>query len=258
VPTYDTDVYHMIHIRLVKQAFREVGVKINYISYDTFRDPRKSAAALSDLNGLLLDKIYMDEHTLPQFQKFCHPIVLVGTNSIEDSLLVSQVMTDWKAGFVRLQPLVDPFKRILILTGGHPNAVAQESMIRNVFTRHEIETVMFPCSNPQLQAFKYFLGHRTGYEDTVIFSLSGFFSQGLLDAFGTATLPAVIECDNMEKYLTEQSNNAVFTAIDAMLEMTYYKAIELLSRQIQQKENNRQILMIPPDLIFRKSFVNNQ
>lgn len=252
---FKNDEVALRHTRLVKRAFREADLDFHPVAYDSLLEPAKVETELKQLDGLLLSSGYVDDRTLPLFRNLKKPVVLVRKEALEDQLLVHQVMTDWEQILTDLIPDVKPFRRLLILSAGHGNVRYMESLIRKVYPEHDIQTVIFSYPDLSRESYRYFLRHRTGYENTLIFSSSNLFSESLRSAFGTHPLPALIELDNLEKYLPNAKSNSVFTAIDHEYEQIYAKALDLLKKQIFHNDGCRYIIRVRPRLIIRKSFV---
>ena len=243
------------HTRLLKNVFREKGMEFHSVAYQTLCHPEKGEKELNRLDALLLWKGCLDQKTLPLFRKFSKPIVMIRYDDIEVRLPVHQVMTDWEQILLALLQDIKPFRRLLILTANHRNAQYQESLIRKIFPEHDIQTVAFTYPDLSLKSYRYFLRHRTGYEHTLIFSLSNTFSESVRRAFGTSPLPALIELDNLEKYMPDSKTNSVFTAVDHEYELIYTKALDLLKKLVSRNEGCRYIIKIRPKLSVRKSFV---
>ena len=254
-PPYASD-FDKMHVNWSVSAFKKLNLTPRYISYDELVDPERAETAFSQINALLLQGNYIDERTLPQLKKFQGPIVIVNIYFPAETFLVSQVFPDFEAALRDLEPDIRKFKRLLIFSAGHNNAVQQEKLIRKIFSGKKIETVLIRVEQPNcfLKSFRYFLARQTGYEDALLIMLSGWFSTGLKEAFGTKPLPCVLEIDNFEACLPDAEQNAVFTAIEPRFQECYIEGLKLLKSQLENQSSDRRIVMVKPEIIIRKSF----
>lgn len=251
----DTDEFQKIHACCLQAAFAAEGLEPCFISYSTLINPDTAHTAFAGLDALLLSESYIDDRTVPQLESFPGPVVIINSNALEDRLLASQVLPDYEVILKKLEPELRKFKRILILSANHLNASILEKKIRKILSGMHIETITIESPIAQLNAYKFFLNYRTGYEETLILSLSGYITLGLRDAFANSPLPAVMEFDNLEKYRLDSEHDGAITAIDPMLETCYSEAVQLVKQLVEKKDSSRHIVMVRPGLTVRKSFV---
>lgn len=244
-----------MNARSLKKFFREQQIEPVYIPYDSLLDPDSAGEIFRGINALLLDGAYVDGRTLPQLKLFPGPIALTKLLFPIDSLPVSQVLPDCEVALLELEDDIRRFRKVIIFSAGHPNALRQEKMIRKILSGMKVETVVIGNSNVYASAYRYFLKHKTGYEDVLLIMLSGLFSAGLRNAFGTDPLPQILEVDNWEASLADPEHNSIFTAIDPRLTDCFQTAVSLLKRLVTEKDSSRHIIFVKPRIVVRKSFL---
>lgn len=245
------------NLRALNRFLRNEQIIPRYIDYEELMHPERAEAVFSQINALLLLGAYIDPVTIPQLKKFTGPIAVTEAYYSTEPLLFHQILPDFAAAFQELEPDIRKFERLIIFTAGHPNAIRQEQLIRQMFSDMRIETVPISVgkSDRILNPYRYFLHHKTGYDGALLIMLSGYFSAGLRNAFGTLPMPPVLEIDNFEKSFPDPDQNAIFTSIEPHWVECYIESIKLLKQQITHPSNRRYQIMIKPEIIVRKSFI---
>jgi DNA-binding transcriptional regulator YhcF (GntR family) len=252
---FEEDIFRLKHFELANKKFKEHNLDVHHISYATLQNKEKCEELFSSLDGLLVKADYCDSKTLPQLQKFNKPIVVIDELLFVTELLSCQVTIDWLHALDALEDSISKYKKLLILSADHLKAQGKAKYLIDKFPNKEITVEILRDKNAQLAAFKYFLKNNNIPKDTLVIALSGWYSQGLRDAYSDdEKLPAVIEFDNLEKYLPGGEQTAVFTSIDCMLEEIYNRSVNLLCEQITNNDLSRHIIEIPAKVIFRKTF----
>ena len=185
------------------------------------------------------------ERDLPHEQlplQFNGRIVIVGDTHIVDRLPCSQVIPDYTDALRKLSMKydLDFYKRILILSAGHPNAVASERQIREILpnlgvSAEKIESLNLPCVNnlsAQMAALRHFSSSIPDFANTLLISLSDYFSRGIREVFREREeeMPDLLSIDNLEDYDTAQEEKSFLTAIDRRLPDIYEEGVRLLTR----------------------------
>lgn len=252
-----TSHFILMEQRSFKNMFRDDDFSLQPLSYEELQTPE----FYSSVNALLLGNEYLDDKTLPQLKNFPGPVVLVGFSpavNTRKEFFCSIVLPDYELLLRELAEDIRSFPKLLIFSAGHPNARYQEKIIRKVFCDMPIETVYLSEKHPEANAFSYFSHHKSGYEDTLLLMLSGYFSQALRAAFGTQDLPQILEFDNFEKYQDEATEKTVFTAVDSCLPELRNQGVQLLKSCHQNGSNCRHIIYVKPKLVIRQTFIPKQ
>ncbi len=257
---------------LLESAFRhlqdylaERDIELHIVPYHELRHKAQAEKRLKHLNGLLLSSAYVDDATRPALWQFSGRIVIVGDTHIIDRLPCSQIIPDYTDALRKLSMKydLDFYKRILILSAGHPNAVASERQIREILpilgvSAEKIESLNLPCVNnlsAQMAALRHFSSSIPDFANTLLISLSDYFSRGILEVFRgrEEEMPDLLSIDNLEDYDTAQEEKSFLTAIDRRLPDIYEEGVRLLTRLITEKDECSYLVRIPARLVVRNS-----
>ena len=245
------------------EHFTELGLEPRFIPYHTLQRRVLAERRLKDANGLLIDVSFIDNDTIGVLWDYPGRIVVTGNSYVFEDLACSQVIpdfTDPMIEFNRIYPFAG-YGRIIIVRAGHRNSCATEKSIRNILTRFEvperrIETVSFDVVGtiqPYLKAFRHFSQYDR-LDNTLILSMSEYFSQGIREAFsGKAVMPDILSIDNLEGYVKSSDGKPYFTSIDRQQALIDCKALDLLLRQLEEPDGELPIIRIPAKLILRSS-----
>ena len=245
------------------EHFTELGIEPRFIPYHTLQRRVLAERRLKDANGLLIDVSFIDRDTIGVLWDYPGRIVVTGNCYVFEDLACSQVIpdfTDPMLEFDRIYPF-GGYDRIIIVRAAHRNACATEKSIRNILARLEvperrIETVSFDVIGtiqPYLKAFRHFSQYDRP-DNTLILSMSEYFSQGIREAFsGKAVMPDILSIDNLEGYVKPTDGKPYFTSIDRQQALIDCKALDLLLRQLEEPDGELPIIRIPAKLILRSS-----
>ena len=245
------------------EHFTELGIEPRFIPYHTLQRRVLAERRLKDANGLLIDVSFIDPDTIGVLWDYPGRIVVTGNCYVFEDLACSQVIpdfTDPMLEFDRIYPFAG-YDRIIIVRAAHRNSCATEKSIRNILARLEvperrIETVSFDVIGtiqPYLKAFRHFSQYGRP-DNTLILSMSEYFSQGIREAFsGKAAMPDILSIDNLEGYVKPTDGKPYFTSIDRQQALIDCKALDLLLRQLEEPDGELPIIRIPAKLILRSS-----
>ena len=245
------------------EHFTELGIEPRFIPFHTLHRRVLAERRLKGANGLLIDVSFIDRDTLGILWDYPGRIVVTGNCYVFEDLACSQVIpdfTDPMIEFNRIYPF-SGYDRIIIVRAAHLNARATEKSIRNILARFEvpesgIETVSFDTVGtiqPYLKAFRHFSQYDR-LDNTLILSMSEYFSQGIREAFsGKAVMPDILSIDNLEGYVRQTEGKPYFTSIDRQQALIDCKALDLLLRQLEEPDGELPIIRIPARLILRSS-----
>ena len=105
-----------------------------------------------------------------------------------------------------------------------------------------------------MAALRYFSGLRENLRNTLVLSLSGYFSIGMREVFRNAEdMPDILNFDNLEEYAEPPPERPFFTAVDYRMPDIYQAGAELLTHQITEQDERNQIIQIPARLVVRDS-----
>ena len=259
-----TDIIQAAAAKRLQEHLTQTGVEQHIISYHELRHPELVERKLDALNGLLISAAFIDEVTRPVLWRFKGRIVVFANTYIMDRLPCSQVIPDYTRALTEFTEKYDPerYERIQILSAGHPNAVASERNIRNILqclgvSAGKIETLNLKGINnlsAQMAALRYFSGLREDLRNTLVLSLSGYFSIGMREVFrNTEEMPDILSFDNLEEYAEPSPERPFFTAVDCRMPDIYQAGADLLTHQITEQDERNQIIQIPARLVVRDS-----
>lgn len=249
--------------RLMKRM-TELGIEPLIMPYHTFRYPALAEHKLRKTNGLLIDAAFIDEITIKQLWEYQGKIVVIGNHYIVDQFPCSQIIPDYTAPLMEFDRIyhIARYSRILILAAMHNNARRSAiSLVRILkglkIPAEKIENILLNAPNSinaYLTACRYFKEHRISPGDTLILSLSEYFSQGIREAFAeSAGMPDILNFDNLEDYQLDPGQKPYFTSVDRQMDLLCEKALDLLLDQLRHPESKQQVIYIPARLVLRQS-----
>lgn len=220
---------------------------------------------LAKLNGLLVFKSFVDQYTRPILKKFRGKIVLVEHDSSTKVLNVNQVIPDYQPALAELACHCNllAYEKFLIVRAGHENALATEQEIRVFLSEmdlpsQKISTLELSSKNPEMGAFLHFHETSEDWRNTLLISLSGYYSQGIYHALqNRENRPDILSFDNLEDYADlKYLKEPFFTAIDRSFARVFRTGAELLLKQVMEDDDRRVIIKVPARLVVRQSIAN--
>lgn len=217
---------------------------------------------LAKLNGLLVSKSFLDQHTIRTLERFPGKIVLVDHVSPEDELAVSQVVPNYIPSLEDFTALYDlsAYDQILFVRAGHSNALETEQECRAFLAKAEypgnkIRSLELSSKNPEMNAFLHFRETNEDLRNTLLISLSEYYSQGIFHALQDGlNFPDILSFDNMEDYADSESNKeSFFTSIDRSFPRIFRTAAELLLRLVVDDDDRLITIKVPTRLVVRHS-----
>lgn len=256
----------------VRKLFRELDkldAPPQIIGYHELRNPETAMQRLKDINGLIVHDSFMDDHTCEVLNKLNIPIVRIGQAlpkySVFSSSEVVQFFDPALKEFARYCNLKS-YRKIMIVHTMHWNSVKLAKEIRHFLHNCQldncVETVSLdkgPWSNAELQAFCHFQKPENAVpDDTLIISLSGYFSRGICRALaGKGELPDILSIDNLDGYeKCTFFEEPYLTAIDRNMGRIFQEAARLIYEQVKSGDERKVIVKIPARLVIRKSIRN--
>ena len=108
--------------------------------------------------------------------------------------------------------------------------------------------------NAYLQAGSHFSRYHDFPDNTLIVSLSEFFSQAIRAFFSNrGKMPDILNFDNMESYQNNPETVPYFTSIDWQFGLMACRALDLLCSQLDHPKGEQTSLRIPAKLVIRQS-----
>ena len=245
------------------EHFTELGIEPQFITYHTLRRRVLAERRLKEANGLLIDSSFIDSETIRVLWDYPGRIVVIGNSYVFEDLACSQVIPDFTdplIEFNRIYPF-SRYDRIIIVEATHLNSQASAKSIRNILARldvaaQRIETVTFNVTGP-IQPYLKASRHFSQYDrldNTLILSMSEYFSQGIREAFsGKTVMPDILSIDNFEDYVKPADGKPYFASIDRQQGLIDCKALDLLLHQLEEPDGALPIIRIPAKLILRSS-----
>ena len=246
------------------EHFTELDIKPVLIPFHILRHFPLAKWELRKTNGLLIDASFIDSDTLKILWDYPGRIVITGSSCIENRLPCSQVIPDFTEPlleFDRVSPFA-AYDKILLLSAGHANSVAVAHTVRQILDRlqiaeEKIEEVKLEASgavSAYLRASRYFAQCGKLPENTLIVSLSEYFSQAVRETFADrASMPDILNFDNMEGYQKKTEKSPFFTSIDRRMGLTTCRALDLLCEWLKNPKQEQTILRVPAELVIRES-----
>ncbi len=259
-----TDIIQCAAAKEVQEHLTRAELEPLILSYHELRHPALAEKKLSHLNGLLISATFIDDATRPVLWKFRGKIVVIASTYIMERLPCSQVIPDYTRALTEFSEKYDleKYRKILILSAGHPNAVASERNIRNLLqclgvSLGKVETLNLKGINnlsAQMAALRYFSSLKEDLKDTLILSLSEYFSIGMREVFRNAgEMPDILSFDNLEGYMEPPPEKPFFTAVDCRMPEIYKAGADLLRNLITKQDSCNYIIQIPARLVVRDS-----
>ena len=246
------------------EHFGRLDIKPVLIPFHTLRHSTLARRELRGTNGLLIDAAFIDGDTLKNLWDYPGRIVIIGNSYIESRLPCSQVIPDFAGPlleFDRLSPFA-AYDKILLLSANHSNSVAGVQAIRLVLERlriaeekiEEIRLETFGAVSAYMRASRYFARCGKLPENTLIVSMSEYFSQAAREALADhGSMPDILSIDNMEGYRKNPDEPPFFTSIDRRMGVAACRALDLLCEWLKDPKREQAILRIPTELIIRRS-----
>ena len=253
----------------VRKLFNELD-KLNsspqIIGYHELCNPEIAMQRLKNINGLIVHDSFFDDNTCEVLNKLNIPIVRIGQAlpkySAFSSSEVVQFFDPALKEFAQYCKL-ESYKKIFIVHTSHWNSAKLAREIRhflhNCKLDNIIETVTLdkaPWNNAELQAFCFFQQtDKSMWDDSLIISLSGYFSRGICRALsGKGELPDILSIDNLDSYeKCSFFGEPYLTAIDRNMGRIFREAARLIYDQVKSGDERKVIIKIPAKLAIRKS-----
>ena len=244
--------------------FSELGIEPVLISYYELRHPHIAGQKLRKTNGLLIHSSFFDEFTWKLLWDYSGGIVVFGKTYFDNQIPYTQVFPDFTA------PLLDfdRFKRfgnydkILIVRAEHSNSLMAAETVQCILKRlkvpeKKIEEIRFNTVgsiNAYIRVSRYFSKYRDLPVNTMIVSMSEYFSQAIREVFSNAgKMPDILNFDNMESYQNNPETTPYFTSIDWQMGLMACCALDLLCSQLDHPKGEQTSLRIPAKLVIRES-----
>ena len=255
---------------LLLKHFAEINIEPEIIPYHILCNPRLAEKRLRNINGLLIDASCIDEKTLPVLWGYRGRIVAAGNLYMVDELPCSQVLPDYTHAMLKFHEAVDfaHYSRILVISAEHRNSVAcAESVCRILnglqIPEEKIEIQYLPTAN---SASACWTGLRCFSEDqkldrnTLIISMSDYFSQGISGAFrDRECVPDILSFDNLDAYDSSfNSSSPWLGSIDRCHGTVWKTALDLLCSQVRSQSEQFHIIKVPAGLVMRNNIKNNK
>lgn len=246
------------------EYLHSLNIEPRILPYQALSNPLRAEKILANSNGLLLDASFVDSQTLQPLWNYKGKIVVTGNLYSVDELPCSQVIPDLSeplTEFNELCPLSE-YRQIILLEAKHRNSTAAAQSVRSILnclgiSEEQLTVVQLPVPNSSTafwSAARYFSDKKDLDENTLILSLSDYFSLGIREAYHDMPhSPDILSFDNLEQYDDSFSGTPCLCSIDYQWNKIYQKAVELLCRQLNEKDPCFQLIKVPAKLIMRKS-----
>ena len=260
-------ILHDASFRLLKH-FSELGIEPVLISYYELRHPDIAWQKLRKVNSLLIHASFFDETTWKSLRDYSCGIAVFGNTYFDNQIPYSQVFPDFTAPLLEFNRFkrFDDYNKILIVRAGHLNSSTAAETVQCVLKRlkvpeKKIEEIRFDAAgsvNAYIRASRYFSKCRDLPDNTLIVSMSEYFSQAIREVFSDGgKMPDILSFDNMEDYENNSDSIPYFTSIDWQLGLMVCRALDLLHSQLDHPEEEQTILRIPAKLVIRESVKMN-
>lgn len=252
--------------RLMKH-FAELGIEPILISPYELRHPA-AWNKLRKTNGLLIHDSLNDKAILKALFNYSGRISLFGKTYFDNRIPFNQVfpdLTDPLLEFNRFKRF-DSYDKILIIRACHNNSKNNTEIIKHILKmldipEKKIEVIRLNTHgglNAYLQAGSHFSRHHDFPDNTLIVSMSEFFSQAIRAFFSDrGKMPEILNFDNMESYQNNPETTPYFTSIDWQLGLMACRALDLLCSQLDHPKGEQTSLRIPAKLVIRESVKMN-
>lgn len=244
--------------------FHKLNIEPQILTYHTLCNPFRAEKILEKSNALLIDACFIDSRTIKTLWNYRGRIVVTGNLYIVDELPCSQVIPDCSQAlseFNNFSPFGN-YKKILILEANHRNSTASAESVFKILKcldvpEENVEIQQLAVANSAAacwSAFRYFSERRDLDEDTLIVSLSDYFSQGIKEAYRhISSVPDILSFDNLEQFGESSFGTPGFCSIDRQHGLMNQIALTLLCKQLEEKTDCLQVIKVPAKLIMRKS-----
>ena len=248
--------------RLMKH-FAELGIEPVLITPYELRHPT-AWQKLRKTSGLLIHDALIDKAILKALVNYSGRIALFGKTYFDNSLPFIQVFPDFTGPLLEFNRVkkFHVYDKILIIRANHNNSKNSAEIARNTLkildvTEKKIEVIRLNTHgglNAYLQTDRYFSQRSDLPDNTLIISMSEYFSQALRAVFSSrGKMPDILSFDNMESYQKNPDSAPFFTSIDWQVGLMYCRALDLLCGQCQNPDEEQTILRIPAKLVIRES-----
>ena len=253
--------------RLMKH-FMELGIQPVLVSYYELRHPDAVLQKLRNISGLLIHGSLIDRVTSKTLLNYPGRILVFGKTHFDSRIPYSQVFPDFSRSlreFNRLRRF-DDYDHIQIVQACHQNSVAGSEMVQEFLKsldvpEKKVEIIQLETSgsvNAYIRTSRYFSQHHDLPDNTLIVSMSEYFSQAIREVFSkSGEMPDILNFDNMESYQNNPEAVPYFTSIDWQLGLMAYRALDLLCSQLDHPDEEQTILRIPAKLVIRESVKMN-
>lgn len=248
--------------RLMKH-FAELGIEPILISPYELRHPA-AWQKLRKTSGLLIHDALLDKAILKALVNYSGWISLFGKTYFDNTLPFIQVFPDFTGPLLEFDRVrkFEVYDKILIIRANHNNSKNCAEIVRHVLKtldvpEKKIEVIRLNTHgglNAYLQTDRYFSQRSDLPDNTLIVSMSEFFSQAVRAFFSNGgKMPDILNFDNMESYQKNPERSPFFTSIDWQVGLMYCRALDLLCGQCQNPDDEQTILRIPAKLVIRES-----
>ena len=264
LPSPEDHIREWIREEALHSLFDELGkegLAPELFSYADFVKSGPLPPRLSELNGLLVEGFFYDETVARKLQDFKGAVVVLGESPQTETNPVSHLRTDYRRAlneFFKMRPL-SGWRRHVIVRAGHFNAARLSDLIQEYLAQAGLkpaeEIVLEVFSDAELIAMEWFRQSTRDWKDTLLFSLSGYFSRGLLAALREkGELPDILSFDNLEARMPLRGEKeAYFTSIDRNMQLVYRRGVHLLRDLIVRQADEVQVIGLHASLVIRKS-----
>lgn len=251
-------------LKALFDEFSRQHITPEIFNYADFISRRRAPVKLEKLNGLLISGGFFDLEVMKKLFDFSGQIVVMDHFFPENTLPSHNVNVDYRRAlnsFFKHYPL-STNKKYVIIRAAYSNAEDLSSLIRDYLMQAELplpeEVVLAGSFNAEMEAVNYFSSTDRDWSNTLIFSLSGYYSRGLYRAlYGKKVMPDVLSFDNLEdRLLLPGREDKYFTSIERNLHKLHRRGVQLLCDLIRNRTCEIQNIGIEAELIVRKSIKN--
>ncbi|MGX8717423.1 MAG: GntR family transcriptional regulator [bacterium] len=248
--------------RLMKH-FAELGIEPILISPYELRHPA-AWQKLRKTSGLLIHDTLIDKAILKALVNYSGRISLFGKTYFDKTLPFIQVFPDFTGPLLEFDRVrkFEVYDKILIIRANHNNSKNCAEIVRHVLKtldvpEKKIEVIRLNTHgglNAYLQTDRYFSQRIDLPDNTLIISLSEYFSQAIRAVFSSrGKMPDILSFDNMESYQKNPESAPFFTSIDWQVGLMACRALDLLCSQDDHPEKEKTHFQIPAKLVIRES-----
>ena len=248
--------------RLMKH-FAELGIKPVLITPYELRHPT-AWQKLRKTSGLLIYDALLDKAILKALVNYSGWISLFGKTYFDNTLPFIQVFPDFTGPLLEFNRVkkFEIYDKILIIRANHNNSKNSAEIVKNILKILDVpekktEVIRLNTHgglNAYLQTDRYFSQRSDLPDNTLIVSMSEFFSQAIRAFFSNrGKMPDILNFDNMESYQNNPEAVPYFTSIDWQFGQMACRALDLLCSQLDHPEGEQTSLRIPAKLVIRES-----